>query len=890
MPIFPNSYIFLLNWQDQGDLKVDVLIFHSKEKLERSSPIFKGRIWFTLEKGNYRPYKFEEIRGNHVNYHKAKDSLDMLKSAALIAIPLNDPPPNKKKFLELIKTFELVNPKMVNICPMCIRDHQKVTIIKNGEVYDFYGIDVCRICALYEIRDDFTKKGIELTTSLRSFLNKQLSNTKSVEKSVALLKSTYGIHDLDSENTLFDKIDPDFSFQPINLNKFFREELTDHEIHQDLIDYWGKIGVKQLLPVQQLALKQGLLKYKDMLVVAGTSSGKTFIGEMAGLNVFKNRNQKFVYLTPLVALTNQKYEQFKKRYRDFGARVSIRVGISKLNVGDEEKTFIDGNIEKSDIIVGTYEAFDWVLRSGKLAQLGSIGVVVIDEIQLLADADRGQELDGLMARIRLLFPSIQLICLSATIGNAQEIASDLNLKLVEYDKRPIPLERHLVITDSIIEKEKMISKLVKEDSREVSSTNFRGTSIVFTNSRKRAQELASILRSDRLRATYYHAGMTYYDRKQIEILFEKGKFDVITTTAALGAGVDFPVSQVIFEKPAMGARWLTVSEFYQMIGRAGRYGYHDLGKTYLIVTQGEKIFVGMDKSEEQVAFDLLTQQIEDIDLQIEFENEVDQVMAIISGKNPIDNNSLKKYYSSLYYNTNQLDSLLKSLIKLGLVVEKSGKYYITGLGRACAESFLKPTFGYQIAVKSLKQDILSIAVEMSPFTNIYLAPNAHAEIEQAAKAIISPRFLSDGVLETIFGSSASRGVWTSSIANKIKMWNEKFFDCRCLEVPYCEHPQMKISKAIIELRMQGLTPKSINTELGRQYYLFAYPGDLYSWLDQILHSIEAIRRLASAMKRTEIVSSTNVLKQHIATGSLKLPNKKPIKMKRKKISHKTGEK
>ena len=86
--------------------------------------------------------------------------------------------------------------------------------------------------------------------------------------------------------------------------------------------------------------------------------------------------------------------------------------------------------------------------------------------------------------------------------------------------------------------------------------------------------------------------------------FANGGIDVVVTTAALGAGVDFPASQVIFESLAMGIEWLTVQEFHQMLGRAGRPDYHDIGKVVLLA-EPDKKFRGPE-TEDQVAIKLLS--------------------------------------------------------------------------------------------------------------------------------------------------------------------------------------------------------------------------------------------------------------------------------------------
>lgn len=103
----------------------------------------------------------------------------------------------------------------------------------------------------------------------------------------------------------------------------------------------------------------------------------------------------------------------------------------------------------------------------------------------------------------------------------------------------------------------------------------------------------------------YHAGLTQSERRLVEEKFEKGQLRAVVTTAALAAGVDFPASQVIFDSLAMGIEWLTVQEFQQMSGRAGRPDFHDLGKVVLLAEPGASYIRGSRLTEEEVAMGLL---------------------------------------------------------------------------------------------------------------------------------------------------------------------------------------------------------------------------------------------------------------------------------------------
>ena len=858
--------LFFLNWKrdPDGDYQSKLFVFKFTDKLSHSLPEKKYNVWWYYEKGKLRPFRLEQFKGNMSTYMQAEKLISLLSSAKLIAVPSTELPPEIGNFLEFLNFAKATKPKKVSICMLCYQENRKITTLTSKTQYDYYSKSVCKLCAQKEVNGDYQKKGYKNTTELRQFSKIQLEKTRSIEKAVAVINDNLSTSK-SGTNTLFDVIPADNEMKGVPLRKFLKDRKQLEIFGETIIQLWKKFKITQFLPVQQLAIKSGLFEFRDQLIVAGTSSGKTFVGELAGLNAMKNRKTKFVFLTPLVALTNQKYTYFKRLYGTIGYRVGIRVGVTKLNLDEQINLENPRNFKNSDIIVGTYEAFDWILRSGTATNIGEIGVVVVDEVQLIGDQERGQQLDGMLVRIRTLFPRCQIICLSATIGNLHEVADLFKLTLIHYERRPIPLERHLVLAETVKEKEQKLVEIIQKEI-EQENTAFK-KSLVFTNTRKRCQVLASLFRVAGFKATYYHAGLTYWERKKIETQFEKGNYDVITTTAALGAGVNFPVSQVIIETPSMGARWLKVSEFYQMIGRAGRFGFHKLGKAYLLSMKNYKIHTQMEKSEDQIGFWLLTAQIEDLDLNIEFDSEADQLLAKISAQSPCNHESLEEYYNALYYTTNKFSDMQKILTKAKMAVTKENKWFITALGRACATSFISPIAGYKIATQLLTTTVENLSISMNSFENIYLSNKAHAEVESITKAKMSSRFLNDGVVETIF-SGQFRGKWKFQFANMIKKWLKSIFDCSCKESPYCNHPAQKISKIILNYRRKGASPVEISTQLTSEYELFAYPGDLYTWLESFVYSLEAIKRLSSALGKDKTHSESSKLIRHIVKPRL----------------------
>jgi len=199
-----------------------------------------------------------------------------------------------------------------------------------------------------------------------------------------------------------------------------------------------KEGITALRPSQEKAINQGLLQGKSLLICTPTASGKTLIAEIAFMNMFVQRKGKAVYIVPLKALANEKYKEFKERYGN-----KIRVALS---IGDRDK--VDGYLEDYDLIICTAEKLDSLIRHS-CPWLKNVAVVVVDEIHLMNDPGRGPTLEILITIIKQLIPNIQLLCLSATIGNPEQLAEWLQAELVLDQWRPTVLRKGVYLDGKI---------------------------------------------------------------------------------------------------------------------------------------------------------------------------------------------------------------------------------------------------------------------------------------------------------------------------------------------------------------------------------------------------------------------------------------------------------
>jgi helicase len=197
--------------------------------------------------------------------------------------------------------------------------------------------------------------------------------------------------------------------------------------------------IEEFRPSQEKAIKAGLLNRKNLLVCTPTASGKTLIAELAGVKSILENKGKTIYIVPLKALANEKFKDFKKRYN------FLRIALS---IGDLDSA--DPYLSEYDLIVCTAEKLDSLIRH-HAPWLNKVGTVVIDEVHLMNDPGRGPTVEILITMLRQLIPDIQILALSATIGNPEELSEWLDAKLVIDNWRPVKLHKGIYHKKSEIE-------------------------------------------------------------------------------------------------------------------------------------------------------------------------------------------------------------------------------------------------------------------------------------------------------------------------------------------------------------------------------------------------------------------------------------------------------
>ena len=395
-------------------------------------------------------------------------------------------------------------------------------------------------------------------------------------------------------------------------------KVEDAKVPEELVQFIRDKGIVDLYPPQEQAIRAGLLEGRSLVVSSPTASGKTLLALMAAYQKVK-QGRKVVYLAPLRALASEKYAEFGE-LRRFG----ISSGIS---TGDYDST--GEFLGRSDIVVLTNERFDSVMRH-RVSWIGSVGLFIADEVHLAGNDNRGPTLEMILTKALHLGLDAQLLALSATISNAGTLAQWLGATPIELDWRPVPLREgvydygRIVFADG---EESQIPRSTYGAPIDVAMDTVKGggQSLIFANTRRRAVSLATraaevtqrslspeekkavseasrrILTSgeetslSRLLAevvakgsAFHHAGLEAEHRRIVEDYYRARAIKLLAATPTLAAGVNLPARRVVvadmtrYSAERGGNAEISVLDYRQMAGRAGRPQYDDRGETVMI--------------------------------------------------------------------------------------------------------------------------------------------------------------------------------------------------------------------------------------------------------------------------------------------------------------------
>jgi len=821
-----------------------------------NEPFFKGTVLFGLDfKNKMRPLNFNkiEIDGSTkpIDPHLLRKFIISEKNK-FIAFSSQTMPQDILPVKEMLNSFQYDKDKIINltICDSCL-DKKKFTLLnENLQIRALKNQIICSKCAYDIVVNRIKLTGMisqeKISPKLKNFLMHMLLKFRDIRKVLSAFNADFNPVN-NKEITLYD-IEKE---TPVS-KKYLNIKIENLNIPLELKETLKGSNLSTLLPIQAISVEKGLLMERfDQLIMAPTSGGKTLVGELAGISsVLNNRSAKMLYLVPIVALANIRTEEFKEKYKRLKLKVIKRVGESLFGKKEEDNI---QDLTNAHIIIATYEAIDYILRSGKKDLLGNIGTIIIDEIQTLIDPERGFILDGLIARLKTQYNS-QFLYLSATLGEPELLAKKLNCQLIKYNNRPVPVERHLILCLNETQKHKYISKLVKSSFYEKSIYGFKGQSIIFSNTRKKCELITSYLQKKGINISAYHSGLTNEERKVIEENFQTQRITGVVATAALAAGVDLPARQVIFESLAMGINWLSVAEFEQMLGRAGRLKKHEKGLAYILVEPGKVYSPKMKITEENIAIKLLNGKIKDYELVPDEDKSQTEILAFISMFNQwISKELIYGFYNHLINVHFDLEEVLKKLISFKLIrIKEDSTVKTTRLGRAIANSFLSVNESLDI-IKKLQNNLatpLDIALDLEFLRNVYLSKNIVADLSKNINMkYFSNNLFSASVLSLMNADYVKkRKTFSRDFIDFLMKLTSDIFSCTCKDNPYCDCGRLNLENLIVNLRIkENMTIEEISNYLIEEYKILVFKGDLIDYLENLIYSLESIKNIADGI-------------------------------------------
>ncbi|MHA2423336.1 MAG: DEAD/DEAH box helicase [Candidatus Thorarchaeota archaeon] len=387
-------------------------------------------------------------------------------------------------------------------------------------------------------------------------------------------------------------------------------------------------GLSTLFPTQEKAFETDVLSGRNLVLAVPTSSGKTLVAEICMLRSILEGLGKALYLVPLRSLAQEKYSDFRK-YETLGLTTAMSIGDY-----DSKGT----QLAEADIVVLTTERADSIIRH-KPEWIQDIGIIVVDEVHLINDQSRGPTLEMVLAKMIQILPEVQIVALSATISNADEISGWLKAELVKSKWRPVDLKEGVYQDGSIKFADRSTRSVPRKRKDEIADIacdilDEEGQVLVFVSSRKStvavckkiAKSIRPYLSKEQLMqlgkmagsidsgpstpestktlarliamgVAFHHAGLTNPERTIVENGFKNDFLKVIVATPTLAAGVNLPARRVIIRdyrrfEQSRGSYPIPILEYKQMAGRAGRPKYDKYGEAILFSrTENEQEFL-----------------------------------------------------------------------------------------------------------------------------------------------------------------------------------------------------------------------------------------------------------------------------------------------------------
>ncbi|WP_144904551.1 DEAD/DEAH box helicase [Halobellus captivus] len=386
-------------------------------------------------------------------------------------------------------------------------------------------------------------------------------------------------------------------------------------------DFADAFGFDEFNRMQREAAPAILERDENVVAAAPTASGKTALAELAICRALE-RGGTALFIAPLRALTNEKESEWE-RFESLGYSVYVVTGERDLN---------PRRAERADILVMTPEKTDSATRkhdSARYSFIADVDCCVIDEVHLLDSDTRGGVLEVTVSRLRRICDP-RIVALSATMPNIEDVAAWLDAPpetTFEFDDEYRPVDLHAGVRTYTHGDNAFADKYRRlYTALDLAEEHIRdgGQALVFVSSRQDAVRAAGKSRDEIAKRDvpmgargdydfhteakkladdelanaapdgvgFHHAGLAKDDRDRVEEWFKDGKIQLLFSTSTLAWGVNLPARCVVirdtkYHDPLEGEVDISPLDILQMLGRAGRPGYDDVGYGWVVCDRAD---------------------------------------------------------------------------------------------------------------------------------------------------------------------------------------------------------------------------------------------------------------------------------------------------------------
>lgn len=397
-------------------------------------------------------------------------------------------------------------------------------------------------------------------------------------------------------------------------------------------------GIKKLYDWQHTCLTlRSVQERKNLIYSLPTSGGKTLVAEILMLQELLCRQKDVLMILPYVAIVQEKISSLSSFGIELGFFVEEYAG-SKGRFPPIKRR------EKKSLYIATIEkAHSLVNALIETSRLSTLGLVVVDELHMIGEGSRGAILEMTLAKVLYTSKTTQIIGMSATLNNVEDLQAFLKAEYYTSQFRPVELKEFLKVNDTIYEVDsqaadgmtfsRLLSYKYSEALKKMDPDRLVAlvtevipnySCLVFCPSKKNCENVAEMLckflskdylnhrekekcevikslrnigngkvcpvlkRTVPFGIAYHHSGLTSEERKLLEEAYSTGVLCLLTCTSTLAAGVNLPARRVILRAPYVANTFLKRNQYKQMVGRAGRAGIDTAGESILLLQEKDK--------------------------------------------------------------------------------------------------------------------------------------------------------------------------------------------------------------------------------------------------------------------------------------------------------------